>query len=511
MDSGTTPLPKMLMALPVVIRSEIHCDLANVHDEASWRFGRRYLEENENAYHRSFMLARIVSIIALLATSLLVYAFASNLYGPTAGGLAATCTALSPNMIAHGRLATTDIYFTAGMVLSLWAFDLFLRSPNVRRTCLLGVAVGATTLCKFTGLFLFFLLPIALICILVLRRLGIGQHDDDLPIQRRTLYCGFAALGIAILTINAGYFFDGSLSRLDRFEFQTTPFVFVQQLVPGWLPVPLPYYFVQGMDSQLADAEYDSYLMGQFSLNGFWNYYFIAFLVKTPVALQLLVLAAFVCKRAVLHREVPILVVSIGLFAFLSFVGHKNIGLRYLLFLIPFFSIFIGRLTVSSFWTSVQHHWKIKGLAGVCCASLLVSSLLAWPHYLAYFNWPSGGPTRGHEYLLDSNLDWGQDLILLREYMESQRIESVDLAYFGRVPPDVYGIQYRPLIDEPAGRHVVISANLLWGRMYFVGGTSFWPDRDHYRAYRDLKPKAVIGHTLYVFEVKRENMNELTK
>jgi hypothetical protein len=132
---------------------------------------------------------------------------------------------------------------------------------------------------------------------------------------------------------------------------------------------------------------------------------------------------------------------------------------------------------------------------------LLAIALLAWPNYLAYFNWVSGGPSRGHKYLLDSNLDWGQDLISLRRYMEQEHIESVDLAYFGRVDPAIYGVRYQHLGLGSPQRYAAISANLLWGRMYYVNGTDYWPlDRDTFAPARRMRPKAVLGYSIYVYD-----------
>jgi len=119
-----------------------------------------------------------------------------------------------------------------------------------------------------------------------------------------------------------------------------------------------------------------------------------------------------------------------------------------------------------------------------------------------------GGPDNGHTYLLDSNLDWGQDFLTLRDYMQKENIDKVSLAYFGRVDPAIYGINYIPLIGDVGERFAVISANLLWGRMYFVTGTSLWPNRDYYAAFRTIRPKAILGHTLYVFDRKRPDSRD---
>ena len=155
---------------------------------------------------------------------------------------------------------------------------------------------------------------------------------------------------------------------------------------------------------------------------------------------------------------------------FFSFTGHKNIGVRYLLFLIPIAAVWSGRLAISPAWYSPRYGRALAAAVTVALIGLVGIAVASWPYYLTYFNFASGGPDRGHEFLLDSNVDWGQDLITLRDYMQREGIESVDLAYFGRVDPAIYGINYRPLVTGVDGRYAVISTNLLFGRMYFLGG-----------------------------------------
>ena len=186
----------------------------------------------------------------------------------------------------------------------------------------------------------------------------------------------------------------------------------------------------------------------------------------------------------------------------LSVARHKNVGIRYLLFIIPICCVWIGRLACTPSWLSSR--WGRRWAVGLCLGAgwLAVEALGIWPDYLSYFNLACGGPSRGHRYLLDSNLDWGQDLIALREYLEQEGIEEVDLAYFGRVDPQIYGIRYRDLRRRPRQRYAVVSANMLWGLTYFVNGKDYWPPREAYARFRRLKPKAVLGHTLYVFDLE---------
>jgi hypothetical protein len=165
--------------------------------------------------------------------------------------------------------------------------------------------------------------------------------------------------------------------------------------------------------------------------------------------------------------------------------------------------VWCGRL--SSVTGVIASRISRRGLVAVLWLLLLASNLLAWPDYLAFFNSAAGGKEGGHRYLLDSNLDWGQGLIELRDFLKEERIDKISLAYAGRVSPEIYGIRYDDLGSEPPTQDIVaISANLLWGRMYFVNGKKFWPkSTETYALYRSLEPWAILGGSIYVYRRPR--------
>jgi hypothetical protein len=470
-----------------------------------WRVAQQFMDANRERFHQYTQLARSVSLGILALTLLLVYGLARSLYGPAGGLLAATFASLCPNLLAHGALATPDIYLTAGIIGSLWAFDWLLRRPGWAPASVLGIAMGAACLSKFTGLLLLGVLPAVAYGLQAWppprRRSG---DDTPMVVGRDAWRWGLAAVAVAVLVINIGYLFDGSLTVLGSYPFRTRPFQSLQRMLPGWLPVPLPYYFFLGWDVQLGEGGYVAYLLGQFSDQGFPHYYLVGLLVKTPCPVLAAVALAWVWGGRPSRREVPVLATAAALLAFLSFGGHKNIGVRYVLFLFPLMSLWIGRLTRVDLRRGDYPRKLALGVAAAL-AWLVVIALAVWPDYIAYFNLVSGGPSNGHRYLLDSNLDWGQDLIALREYMNREKIGSVDLAYAGRVKPEIYGIRYSDLVGRPEQRYVAVSANLLWGRMYFVNGSSRWPrNKDTYAYLRPLAPKAVLGHTIYVYDLEGE-------
>jgi hypothetical protein len=422
--------------------------------------------------------------------------------------IALWAAAFSPNLMAHGRLATTDIYLAAAVVATFWSLDRWLCRPGLGQAALLGICVGLATLCKFTGTLLLGFVPAIVAGMWLLSRWQWVAADEQIRFHPRMLRDLAWALGVSILVINLGYAGHRTLTPLGGFHFDSGLFAAAQAWLPRQTPVPLPYHFVAGFDAQLAEKGYDAYLCGTFNQTGFWNYYFVAFLVKSSLAGLVAVASATVLKPRISLREVPLLVFVIGSFALFSFVGHKNIGLRYLLFAIPLACVWMGRISVAP-WSASPSGSKTVAFGLLAAAgSLLVTHALIWPDYLAYFNLAAGGPDRGHEYLLDSNLDWGQDLVALREFIDRKQIESIDLAYFGRVPPEIYGIRYTHFLPDSQfvlrnrNRYVAISANLLWGRMYFVNGTDYWPEgRGLYAPFRQLRPVAVLGHSIYVFDM----------
>jgi hypothetical protein len=135
------------------------------------------------------------------------------------------------------------------------------------------------------------------------------------------------------------------------------------------------------------------------------------------------------------------------------------------------------------------------------------------PHYLAYFNELIGGPDNGYRYLVDSNLDWGQDLKGLGLYMRERNIEKVHLSYFGAADPHNYGIRYEwmpsyylpndYLNDKgqitpfriPDSGIVAISATNLQN-LYFT-------DKTFYDWLKRYDPVEKIGYSIFIYDLDR--------
>ena len=138
---------------------------------------------------------------------------------------------------------------------------------------------------------------------------------------------------------------------------------------------------------------------------------------------------------------------------------------------------------------------------------LVVVALFAWqaygvlrihPFYLAYFNEIANGPEGGAEWVVDSNLDWGQDLKRLAQFVEANNIQEIYLDYFGWADPYYYLGDKRKWLsscDAPRKGWVAVSAS-------FYQGSFEKPECDYRRWIPLEKRVASIGYSIYVFHVE---------
>jgi tetratricopeptide (TPR) repeat protein len=139
----------------------------------------------------------------------------------------------------------------------------------------------------------------------------------------------------------------------------------------------------------------------------------------------------------------------------------------------------------------------------------VVSSLLAFPHYIAYSNELWGGPGSTYKHLSDSNADWGEQLKAVKKYLEGRGVKECWFVYFaeGVAEPGYYGIPCKPLptlntlwvnqrIEVPASIEgpVLVSAGNLSGFEFGPGPLN------PYEQFKHLRPTAVIGREVFVFD-----------
>ena len=151
------PLGNMLSALPTLFLRNLDVPF----NHSSWfredknAFWIELFKRNLDRAERLLFISRLVTIALAVLLGFLVYTFAKELFGNLAGFLALVLFTFSPNIIAHSRLATTDLMATLGVFSAVYALYFFVCNPSRKTLLLSGVLLGIANLLKFSGVLLY--------------------------------------------------------------------------------------------------------------------------------------------------------------------------------------------------------------------------------------------------------------------------------------------------------------------------------------------------------------------
>ncbi|HTR24605.1 MAG TPA: glycosyltransferase family 39 protein [Terriglobales bacterium] len=493
---------------------------------------------------------RAMNVVLGVLLLLLLWVAAREFFSEWAALFVLGLAAVSPELVAHYSLATTDGAGTLFTFLAVMMLVRWWRCPDWRRTWVLGGALGLALIAKLNTLPM---VGMVLGLTLVLRnhgsvkgeepsnaggssgsrgpstppnrsRSGSGSAQDDIlkrsagaqanlqddttgawgamvwdPRAWRWGKAAAMALGAALI-VWAGYFFH--VSRVAFGDgLVTLHFAGYTKLLTYPLPVArhfqlfipaceyltgLGMVFVHNMEG------HHSFFLGQISSSGGWKLYFpVAVLLKWPVIVLAMGLwgALLVLLRRPWRRELLLIGIFPAVFFLMAVTGRINIGVRHVLPVYPFLLLFAG---AAAEWVLGRRRWA--WVLAVLVALQAGDTLRFAPGYLSYFNvWVD--PAKSWSLLSDSNLDWGQGLVALKAYQEAHPEETIHLAYFGLVDPGWYGIRYVPLKeDERVTGTVVVSATHLSGQLL--------KNPEAYRWVLGARRKTILDHCLFVFEVK---------
>lgn len=471
-----------------------------------------------NPADRLVRSGRAVMILFGLGLGVTIFFWAREVWGRTGAAVAAGLYSADPSFIAHSAQVTTDVGAALFMTLSAYTLWRVLRAPGPGRLTLFAVCTALAALSKYSVV----VLPLMLLAVLLIETAVSGK-------RRSVLTAGAAAALAAALfsffAVWASYGFRQTPSPIiavsaaeTREQMETWR---ARNLIGGTLPgvagewlqgvmvsasergvLPRPYLF--GVATMLAGSERQAFVNGVFYEGGAPAYFLWTSLYKLPVPSIVLLVCGLVLALA-RRPAVAAAVVAPGLIYFLIAAnGTINIGHRHVLPAFGFFYVAAGALGV---WLDARGHGKGLLLGGAAVV-LLASNIVFVPRptlmpgsHLSYMNELAGGPARGYERLLDSNFDWGQDLLRLGEWYERSGYSGpIDLVYFGTADPRYYGIAFerRSAVTPPRGEILAISANHYMG--YFVPG-----DRKFWRRWlgRCADPIGTAGHSILLFDVRR--------
>jgi hypothetical protein len=509
------PLAKMWAALPLALGDVESISATSVR----WRLGRQrelgyeFVNGSFEDLHRRdpserLVPARTAMMVLGIALGLIVYAWARELWGRAGAVTALALYAFSPTILAHARLVTTDIPAALGFTTTLWSFWRFCRQPRWPRALVTGAAIGMALLVKFSTILLAPMLGALLVLWIA------TPQPSGLPWPRRAIV-GCAALAaaaaVAVAIVWAGYGFRYRATVTDEYSLPWHQVTGGTGAVSGAIDIvrsgrALPESYLYGLAYVVSRSDRRAFLNGEIRDHGTWLYFPEAFALKSTPALLVIVawLAAASMRRWTWSFDGWFLAIPAIFYMAVSMVSGLNIGHRHLLPIYPL-------LFVAAGWLGRQatRRRAIAFALAALLASHALSSLSCHPLYLSYFNALAGGPRNGWRHLVDSNIDWGQDLGRLARWMRENGVPQVMLAYFGAGDPGGYGITFRKvcLVEdfEPGVRHrkpmagdyLAASVTLLQGLYVTDPATADWLAR-----VRDgLEPTARAGDSILIYHL----------
>jgi hypothetical protein len=406
-DTQHPPLARIAMAIGPYLsgaRSQGNAGPSGEEEGRDILYGPRY--------QQTLTLARVGMLPFLVLLLLSTWLWTRHTFGTTAAFIATALVVATPVVIGHAAVAALDIPMVGTTLLALYLLLRWFDRPSIGLALAFGLAAGFATGTKLSAI------PFIGCVAIVWTIVWAIAIPSSFPQTRRMVgHAVIAAIAtLAALTLCYGF----ALAPLSANH-------------PLTVPIGIPRFIV----SLTALTEHNndghlSYFMGELKRTGWWNFYLVALAVKTPIPLLLLAVTGCVWLTWHSYRKrqwtlaAPVLAIA-AILLFCSAYSHINIGVRHVLILFPLMAIVASALIVA-LWRRYQH---VAARAGLI-------ALLSWqgftlvsthPDYLAYFNEFAGA--HPEKILVDSDLDWGQDLRRLNHTLRERKIERFAFVYRG--------------------------------------------------------------------------------
>jgi 4-amino-4-deoxy-L-arabinose transferase-like glycosyltransferase len=512
------PLGKLINAIPLLfLNPSLPLDHPSWAQENNVVFGEQFLYFNRVPADTMLFAGRAMTILVTLLAAAAFAIWMRKLFGGAAALIGLVFFCLDPNLIAHGRYITSDLFVTVFFFFASIGWAAYLEQPRRRTLLLSGLLLGLAFASKISALYL---IP----AFLVLYFIRWWQKPKQFGILHMA---GSMAALLVLATLVLALVYAPEASRLvpaTRSYRQAHPeAVMLHDAIERKSPASelladlsrrlglQNHSFLVAFNMILTHNTngHPAYVLGHVSEHGIWYYFPVAFAVKTPAAVLLaLLLALAIGLRRQLAplrgipsrlRSAPIvwyvlLLIPMGYFA-LSMAGSINIGVRHILPVYPFLFALLGATLAAASWTPAR--WTTAALLML----MAFESISIYPHYLAFFNFPSGGPGNGPKYLVDSNIDWGQDVKKLRDWLKERGIPKVWFYYFGKADLTTYGLRFEWLPQHKDSKewddidgYVAVSVTPLQG---------VYTSWDYLQRVRQRPVVAKIGYSIYIYDFRK--------
>jgi 4-amino-4-deoxy-L-arabinose transferase-like glycosyltransferase len=478
-----------------------------------WEEGNRILLNG--SYRNNLTLARLGVLPFFLLATIMVWFWTRSRYGENPALLATLLLTTTPVILAHAGLATTDMALTATVAGALLAFVALLDRPTYLRCVIFGSIVGIAALSKFSALVF---LPVCAVALLVWRWLVARSKNVNVTPHRFQWAKGVSLAALVLfLVIWAGYRFSlGSVTTEAARPHPTLDHVFgARGTLHNWSyavaesrSVPAPA-FLQGLAEirQKNANGTKAYLLGHVRKTGWWYFFPVAVAVKTTIALLVLVGIGSVSLLKSSWREKNWIaaapVISAMALLLVCMFSQINIGVRHILPIYPLFAI-IGGVGAYQVWELVNKHHAGPVLVLILLIWQVAASVRVHPDYLAYFNEFAG--QHPERILVDSDLDWGQDLLRLSSTLQQKHVEEVSIAYAGSAGLDLkqFGLPRFKQLAPHQRTTGWVAISLLRLK---AGGLGL--PTDSFSWLNAYQPVCVVGRSIRLYHVEDESFPEI--
>jgi len=560
------PLVRLITGLPMSLLGLTPAVTFEDLDPASrWEFAAGYelFESKSDQAMNGLRWSRWSLIPFILMGTSLIFFWAKSLWGEWGGIVAATIWAANPMILGHGALITPDVVPAVAGWWAIFQLRQWLIAPTWHRSYWLGLFLGVALIAKFTWIAI--LPPCFLAFAAVHFLLDRERRDSLLAIGGKITL----AASVALLVVNVAYGFDKTGTALGSIPMVSDAWKANESLTAGrvpprqypsdrrppavnrWsgtmlgnIPVPVPALYLQGIDVQKRDLEparkWQSYLLGEWRDHGWWYYYLVAALVKEPVgflmilAISLLTLTrggASILSPTNLSARLEIgllLVPALAAWLLVSSNTGFNHHYRYLIVALPGLAIVCGA-SVHGEW--LGSGYRCRSLIAALVLLLITEVICACPAWLSFTNFAARTARSADFYLSDSNVDWGQDLMRLRQWQLNHpsdlplylmvftfiHPESIEISHTA-LPPKVFvaadgrdpWLRNKIDVDHFPDGFYAVSTCASQGRMItIIDDRGTWHQTFLPRNfYEHAKTVATIGGTLTIQEYRRQRTPE---
>ncbi len=523
------PLLKVLSALPLLfldLQFPLEHPAWTQEINGQWEAGYQFLYRLGNNADQILFWSRLPIIALLILAGFYFWRWARELLGERWASVALFLFAFSPTLIAHSHYVTTDLGATTFIFIACYYFAHYLQNPTKGGLIKAGIALGFAHLAKFSSILL--LPTFALLMLIPL--LFTKKQRTSWPKQSLRFLGRYLAIALISFLVTLLFY----LPVVWHF-----PLAKQQELIRAAINPPIIEDIliqISNLPGGRAAAQYllglvmvfvrvgggnTNYFLGHVSNQGWFLYFPVCFLLKETISVLILTglaissalrkfgshlrtlprraLRQHFKKYLTTHLPETLMILFILVYGLISMKGKLNIGIRHIMVIFPFIYILIVKQFTQRYRESKQKI-GLKILLVLLLVWIFFAITMIYPSYLAYYNELAGGPANGYKYITDSNLDWGQDLRRLTQWVETNNITKIKVDYFGGGVPAYYlGDRYEEW-HANRGRAtgwIAVSATYLSETNYRPEATA----ENSYYYLENIEPLAKIGYSIFVYYV----------